>query len=212
MQIFRGSSKNSSLEPRPSVLNFVSQLWRQNLERKIWAQGYRNTFGVLLVTKIKVKIITTYFEDVSLPFLLVHVYSSIIDNSSMQINICKTAQFFGVFSAAKIKVKACLVFRYVCGFCCTNVSLKRKQGESSRSLLVIRGVFVMPDAADVISFRANWQKKWVWQEDPPYIQEVYSSLQGRRALRLRSSESSLLASSVTEKWLERGKVYVCVSV
>ena len=77
---------------------------------------------------------------------------------------------------------------------------------------MIRGVFVMPDAADVISFRTNWQKKWVWQEDPPYIQEVYSSLQGRRALCLRSSESSLLASSVTEKWLERGKVYVCVSV
>lgn len=164
------------------------------------------------MAKIKVKIITTYFENVSLPFLLVHVYSSIIDNSSMQINICKTAQFFGVFLAAKIKVKACLVFRYVCGFCSTNVSLKRKQGESSRSLLVIRGVFVMTDAADVISFRTNWQKKWVWQEDPPYIQEVYSSLQGRQALCLRSSESSLLASSVTEKWLERGKVYVCVSV
>lgn len=94
------------------------------------------------MAKIKIKIITTYFEDVSIPFLLVHVYSSIIDNSSMQINICKTAQFFGVFLAAKIKVKACLVFRYVCGFCSTNVSLKRKQGESSRSLLVIRGVFV----------------------------------------------------------------------
>ena len=62
------------------------------------------------MAKIKVKIITTYFEDVSIPFLLVHVYSSIIDNSSMQINICKTAQFFGVFSAAKIKVKACLGF------------------------------------------------------------------------------------------------------
>ena len=55
-------------------------------------------------------------------------------------------------------------------------------------------------------------KKWVWQEDQPYIQEV--SLQGRRALRLRmrSSQSSLLTSSVTEKWLERGKAYVCVSV
>ena len=79
------------------------------------------------MAKIKIKIITTYFEDVSLPFLLVHVYSSIIDNSSMQINICKTAQFFGVFLAAKIKVKACLVFRYVCGFCSTNVSLKRKK-------------------------------------------------------------------------------------
>ena len=50
----------------------------------------------------------------------------------------------------------------------------------------------------------------MWQEDQPYIQEV--SLQSRRALRLRSSESLLLASSVTEKWLERGKAYVCVSV
>lgn len=48
--------------------------------------------------------------------------------------------------------------------------------------------------------------------NPPYIQEVYSSLQGKRALRLQSSKSSPLASSVTEKWLERGKVYVCVSV
>lgn len=48
--------------------------------------------------------------------------------------------------------------------------------------------------------------------NPPYIQEVYSSLQEKRALRLQSSESSPLASSVTEKWLERGKVYVCVSV
>lgn len=48
--------------------------------------------------------------------------------------------------------------------------------------------------------------------NPPYIQEVYSSLLGKRALRLQSSESSPLASSVTEKWLERGKVYVCVSV
>ena len=64
----------------------------------------------------------------------------------------------------------------------------------------------MPDAADVIAY----MQKWVWQKDQPYIQEV--SLQGRRALRLRSSESLLLASSVTEKWLERGKAYVCVSV
>ena len=64
----------------------------------------------------------------------------------------------------------------------------------------------MPDAADVIAY----MQKWVWQKDQPYIQEV--SLQGRRALCLRSSESLLLASSVTEKWLERGKAYVCVSV
>ena len=64
----------------------------------------------------------------------------------------------------------------------------------------------MPDAADVIAY----MQKWVWQKDQPYIQEV--SLQGRRALRLRSSESLFLASSVTEKWLERGKAYVCVSV
>ena len=78
-----------------------------------------------------------------------------------------------------------------------------------RGQLVVRGVPVMPDAADVIA-SCKLRKKWVWQEDQPYIQEV--SLQGRRELRLRSSESSLLASSVIEKWLERGKAYVCVSV
>ena len=164
------------------------------------------------MAKIKIKIITTYFEDVSLPFLLVHVYSSIIDNSSMQINICKTAQFFGVFLAAKIKVKACLVFRYVCGFCSTNVSLKRKKRRILAQPISDPGCVCDAGCSGCYFLSYKLAKKWVWQEDPPYIQEVYSSLQGRRALCLRSSESSLLASSVTEKWLERGKVYVCVSV
>ena len=145
------------------------------------------------MAKIKVKIITTYFEDVSIPFLLVHVYSSIIDNSSMQINICKTAQFFGVFLAAKIKVKACLVFRYVCGFCSTNVSLKRKQGESSRSLLVIRGVFVMPDTADVISFRTNWQKSGCGKK----IRHIYR----KSTLVYREGERSVCDPPSLRSWL-----------
>ena len=44
--------KDASLEPRLSVLDFVSQLFskavRQNLEQKAWVQGYKDaTFSIM---------------------------------------------------------------------------------------------------------------------------------------------------------------------
>ena len=34
-----------SLKPRLSILDFVSQLWRQNLERRAWVRGYTYPFS-----------------------------------------------------------------------------------------------------------------------------------------------------------------------